>query len=337
MMTLDKSPAVVAVWRAMSLAPDPVVVDAPAKVNLTLEILDRRPDGYHNLRSILVPIALFDRLTVTPRPGSGTTCSTRSEGVDASEIGRLEPQQHLAVRAVDALRAAAGRDDGVHIDLIKRIPLGAGLGGGSADAAGVLVALDRLWGLDWPRGRLAQVGAQVGCDVPALVLGGAVAMEGVGERVTRLIPEGAAPVPGFWLVLAYPGAGVSTCAVYQALAERRSAGDWNSRLTDAPETFHSMRSFVRKGLVHGACRWLFNGLQKTVFDLHPETERFCTALRDAGALSSLLSGSGSAVFGLAESQEHAERIQARLGADVWSRVLQTLPDGVMAAHGPLVP
>ncbi len=321
----------------MSRDPSSVVVDTPAKVNLTLEILNRRADGYHSLRSILVPVGLYDRLTVTAQPGDGVTCETRAEGVEALELEQLPPERHLAVRAAKALQQAAGRRDGLRIELLKRIPIGAGLGGGSADAAGVLVALDALWGLGWPRERLARVGARVGCDVPALVHGGAVVVQGIGEQVGRILPPGAPAAPGLWLVVAYPAVCVSTRSVYEAFAAARRGEERNSCLTAGAEAFHSVRSFVREGSVHGVSRWLFNGLQRTVFELYPETERFCTALRDAGALSSLLAGSGSAVFGLAESRVHAERIRDRLGAGVWSRVLQTLPDGVMVAHGPLVP
>ena len=313
----------------MSHTPASVVVEAPAKINLTLEILDEREDRYHNLRSILAPVSLFDTVRATLAEDGQIVCETRAAGVDAAELLKLPPERHLAVRAARVLREAAGLPDaGVQFEIIKRIPIGAGMGGGSADAAGALVALNALWGLGWSTRRLAEIGAQVGCDVPGMVLGGAVSAEGIGERVERLAPEGGPSTTPFWLVAAFPGIAISTRAVFEACG---------SCLTGAPDSFHSMRLFVRNGDVRGASRWLFNGLQKTVFELYPETERFYLALRDAGALSSLLSGSGSAVFGLAEDRGHAERIRDRLGADKWSRVLQTLPDGVMAAHGPLTP
>ncbi len=314
----------------MSAGPASVSVDAPAKVNLTLEILEERPDGYHNLRSVLIPVSLCDTVRVSVGAGGGDAvcCETVGEGVDVGCLASLPPERHLAVRAARALARAAGRSGPLRIDIVKRIPIGAGLGGGSADAAGTLVALDRLWGLGWPRPCLAEVGASIGCDVPGMLLGGAVCLEDTGVRAERILPEGAPPAAPFWLVVAFPRIGVSTASVYAVCG---------SHLTGPPGTMHSMRSFVRSGDVRGASRWLFNGLQKTVFELYPETERFCLALRKAGALSSLLSGSGSAVFGLAEDRRHAERMREHLGPDVWCRVLQTLPDGVMAAHGPLVP
>ena len=305
------------------------VVHAPAKVNLTLEILDERLDGYHDIRSVMLPVSLYDTVTVSGSVGSDLIeCRTAAEGVELGCLAHLPTERHLAVRAALALREASGVVRGARISIVKRIPIGAGMGGGSADAAGSLVALNRLWGLDWPLERLAEVGARVGCDVPAMTLGGAVAVEGIGERVERIASSPESPAAPFWLVVVFPGRGVSTCEIY---------GKCGSRLTGHPETFNNVRSFVRQGNVHEASRWLFNGLQETVFRLHPEAKRCCQALRVAGLLSSLVTGSGSAVYGLAESRAHAESVRSRLGTGEWSRVLQTLPDGVMVAHGPLVP
>lgn len=309
--------------------PVSVTVDAPAKINLTLEILNRRPDGYHNLRSIMTPVSLYDTIRVTRRAeGDEIFCHTVGEGVDVNCLKNLPQERHLAVRAARTLLETSGHREGLQINLTKRIPIGAGLGGGSADAAGTLLALNRLWNLNWSRERLAEIGSVIGCDVPAMVLGGAVFAEGTGTRVQRLLGEGERVRQPFWLVLIYPGIEVSTAKVFEK---------YESCLTAPPETMHSMRSFVRSGDVRGASRWLFNGLQKTIFELYPQAERFCLALREGGVLSSLPTGSGSAVFGLTENQQQAQQIRDTLGSDVWCRVLQTLPDGVTAAHGPLVP
>ena len=152
-----------------------------------------------------------------------------------------------------------------------------------------------------------------------------------GERVRRLLtPADPAPAP-FWLVVVHPRFAVSTRAVYEAVDAE------NFRLTRQEDVWENCARSVLSGDVRAASRSLFNGLQRTVNRLHPSTERFCTALGKDGALSTLLSGSGSAVFGLAESQADAERIRRGLPPEVWSNVVQTLPDGVMAAHGPLVP
>ena len=316
-------------------------IEAPAKVNLTLEILGSRPDGYHELRSVVMPVSLFEGVSVSTRADDAVTCETRGEGVDVSELESLPPEKQLAVKAVRAMQRRLGRTgsgSGVDVRVVKRVPIGAGMGGGSADAAGVLACLRALWAPDLPESRLLAAGAAAGSDVPALLLGGAVRMEGRGERVGRLLPPGAS-APPMWLVAAVPGVPVSTPAVYAAWDSARPAGSAppSPPLTTGPDPCEYCARSVRNGDAEACARALFNGLQDIVFRLHPSTERFCLALRGGGALGTLLSGSGSAVFGLARSREGAEAIRRSLRGRIWCKVLRTLPDGVMAAHGPLVP
>ncbi len=303
-------------------------VEAPGKINLTLEILGRRPDGFHNIRSVLLPVSLTETITVTTRPDTRITCHTVGEGVRVDALNDLPPEQHLAVKAARALQRVCGIRRGCDIAITKRIPIGAGMGGGSADAAGVITALHHLWGTATPRHTLLQAAAEIGSDVPAMLHGGAVLMEGRGEILSPLLPPGAPPPAPFWLVLLFPEIPVSTRIIYKNCVPD---------LTATSEVCENAISSVRNGDVRAASFWSFNGLQNTVNQLHPETERFCLALRTGGALSAMVSGSGSAVFGLAENREHALDIQQRVGKTVWSRVVSTMPDGVMAAHGPLVP
>ena len=153
-----------------------MTVEAHAKINWTLQVLGVRPDGYHDLRSIVLPVRLHD--TVTIDEAATVTCS-----MPALEV----PQEgNLAYRAALALKDATGCMRGAHIAIEKRIPSGAGLGGGSADAAAVLNGLNVLWGLHLPERELCEIAASVGSDVPALTLGGPVLMEGRGERVSRI-------------------------------------------------------------------------------------------------------------------------------------------------------
>ena len=304
------------------------VVQAPGKINLTLEVLDRRSDGYHDLRSVLLPVSLYETVEIEERVDEAVTCHTVGEGVDVSALDALPPERHLAVRAVRAMQRLCGTTRGCDIRIVKRVPIGAGMAGGSADAAGAMTALHRLGGY---RGRweaLMEAGASVGSDVPALLHGGAVLMEGRGERVSAVLRPDARPPTPFWLVAVFPGYSVSTREVFEA---------WKPGLTPSADVCHNALSSVRNGDVRAACLAAFNGLQDTVNKLHPETERFCLALRQGGALSAILSGSGSAVFGFAESEAHAHRIRRSLPKDVWSKVVSTLPDGVMAAHGFLMP
>lgn len=151
-------------------------VNAHAKINWTLEVLGVRPDGYHDLRSIVLPVALHD--TVMLEEADDITCIT--EGLDVPQ------EKNLAYRAAVSLRNATGCRKGVRIVIEKRIPSGAGLGGGSSDAAAVLNALNSMWGLNLPCERLCEIAAETGSDIPALVMGGPVLMEGRGERVRRI-------------------------------------------------------------------------------------------------------------------------------------------------------
>lgn len=307
--------------------------EAPAKVNLTLEILGRRPDGYHELRSVVMPVSLFETVEVRARSDAEVRVETVADGVDLTALDGMPPEKHLAAKAVRAMQRALGCPGrGVDVRIVKRIPIGAGMAGGSADAAGVFACLRAMWAPDMPEADWLAAGASVGSDVPALQLGGAVLMEGRGERVSRLLGPDEHPAP-FWLVAVFPGYSVSTKEVYAAADDPSAAGG----LTADLGLWQTLARSVRHGDARAASGSLFNGLQNTVSHLHPPTSRFCSALREAGALGTLLSGSGSAVFGLAGSEEDARAIRRRLPREAWSKVLRTLPDGVMAAHGPLVP
>ena len=185
-------------------------IEAPAKVNLTLEILGSRPDGYHELRSVVMPVSLFEGVSVSTRADDAVTCETRGEGVDASELEGLPLERQLAVKAVRAMQRRLGRTgpgSGVDVRVAKRVPIGAGMGGGSADAAGVLACLRALWAPGMPEGELLAAGAECGSDVPAMLLGGAALMEGRGERVSRLLAPDEHPAP-MWLVAVRPRGGL---------------------------------------------------------------------------------------------------------------------------------
>ena len=342
-------------------------IEAPAKVNLTLEILGSRPDGYHELRSVVMPVSLFEGVSVSTRADDAVTCETRGEGVDASELEGLPLERQLAVKAVRAMQRRLGRTgpgSGVDVRVAKRVPIGAGMGGGSADAAGVLACLRALWAPEMPEEELLAAGAECGSDVPAMILGGAALMEGRGERVSRLLAPDEHPAP-IWLVAVFPGYHVSTKAVYDLYDRSKvqrfegskvqeaedsgvrsfersnfrtcEQGTDGQRLTNGGSLCENCARSVRNGDARACARSLFNGLQETVTKLHPLTERFCLALGRGGALGALLTGSGSAVYGLAGSREEAEAIRRKMDGTVRCEVLQTLPDGVMAAHGPLVP
>ena len=275
-----------------------MTIEANAKVNLSLEVYGRRPDGYHELRSVVLPIALADVIEIVPS----------ADGSVSSDTGYAE-EVDLAVRAANALRVACADAPGVRLGarmhVEKRIPVGGGLGGGSADAAAVLRALNGFWELGLSSEELAEVGAVVGSDVPALVLGqhfrSPVLMEGRGERVRLLVADecGALTLPpkNSWIVLANPGIASSTAEVYARCTPRGGA----------PGPFYVSAAFV-------------NDLQTPACELHPEIAAALAALAEAGAEGVAMSGSGSTVFGFACCADDASRIAAKMessGCRAW--------------------
>ena len=178
---------------------------APAKLNLFLHILGRRPDGYHELQTLFQFVDLCDEITL----------SVRADGQirRAVDLPGVPPEADLCVRAARALKEAAGSTLGADIHLLKRIPIGGGLGGGSSDAATCLVALNHLWGIHFPPERLAAIGLKLGADVPVFVHGRAAWAEGVGERLTPLYPPQAPDEPNYLILK--PKVFVSTAAVFQ--------------------------------------------------------------------------------------------------------------------------
>jgi 4-diphosphocytidyl-2-C-methyl-D-erythritol kinase len=178
---------------------------APAKLNLFLHILGRRPDGYHELQTCFQFVDLCDEISI----------EVRNDGLirRAVEIPGLPAEADLCIRAAQALQAASGSALGADISLAKKIPVGGGLGGGSSDAATCLLALNHLWGIHWPREKLAALGLKLGADVPVFVHGRVAWAEGVGERLTPLYPP-QAPIEANYLILK-PNVFVSTAAVFQ--------------------------------------------------------------------------------------------------------------------------
>ena len=273
-------------------------IEAFAKVNLTLDVYGTRPDGYHALRSVVMPISLSDTLEI----------ETTEDGSITSDTGYDDDLCVKAARVLKSSVSGLSSSLGAAVRVQKRIPAGGGLGGGSADAAATLVALNGLWNLGKSRAELAEIGAQVGSDVPALVLGGAVLMEGRGERVRDLRLK----TGDLNLVLANPGVHSSTKEVYAACGEREK---------DAPSPTDAMIAALRTGDLAQIAAATSNDLQAPAVRLHPEIADALASLRTAGATGVTMSGSGSSVFGFAPDAATAARISAELN----SRGLQSWP------------
>jgi len=262
-----------------------VEIEAPAKVNLFLEVLRKRPDGYHDLESVLETISLVDRVSVRLTRGRGIhlVCN-RSD---------LENDDNLAVRAARAFNAAAGLEGGVEISLGKEIPVQGGLGGGSSDAAAVLVALNELTDHALGAGPLAAVAADLGSDVPFFLYGGTARVTGRGEEVVPLDARG-----GFTYLIYYPGFGISTAQVYKNLG---------LKLTYNLRSDKVLCAKLREGDLETASKCFFNRLEETAFALDG---RLATAKaqmqRCAGDSDVVLCGSGSCLFSAFTDADRAQ-------------------------------
>ncbi len=256
---------------------------AHAKVNLDLRVLGTRPDGFHELRTVFQAIELHDTLIVVERAGSFIV-KCRMPGVPLDD-------SNLVWRAAAGLWKALGRDgpprDAV-VTIEKRIPMQAGLGGGSADAAAALLALARLWG-GAPVALLREVGTSIGADVSFFLSGGTALGLGLGEEIYPLVD-----LPPHWIVIVRPPFGVSTAEAYSWYDDDRSAGLKEPReLQMLPVPWPTRAA------------QMINDLEPPVVRRHPEITTLKAALREAGAVASAMSGSGSAVFGLFRSRAAA--------------------------------
>lgn len=267
---------------------------AYAKINLTLDVLGKREDGYHELCMVMQRISLCD--TVSVRAG----CAW--EGVQVvTNLGYLPADdRNIACKAAKAFFATTGiaSPGGIQVAIHKRIPVAAGLAGGSADGAAVLLALDELYGTQLGIPRLCEIGLKVGADVPFCICGGTMLAEGVGEILTPL-PS----MPRCFVVLCKPGYGMSTPKVFAALD-----GKSLSRRPDTP----AMVAALEAGDLGRIGKEMCNVLEEIVSAERRDIRKIRSSLLNAGALGAMMSGSGSTVFGLFSDQEAARNAYEKL-------------------------
>ncbi len=278
---------------------------SPAKVNLFLHIAGQRPDGYHDLETIMVPLDFGDTITLQLRKTSTTLeCDNPNLPVDDT---------NLALRAANALQETFQPDKGAKIILQKRIPLAAGLAGGSSNAATVLTGLNRLWQLNAPVEQLDPVAARLGSDINFFLRGGAAICRGRGEIVEPIPSKLSATV-----LLINPGFGIPTKWAYGAWAEAART------LTAKPPDITLLARALAADDLAGVSRALYNSLEAPSVKKFPVLDLLKRALRDAGAAGALMSGSGATVFGLfaakAVAEKAAEQIRARFGPSMWTQV-----------------
>jgi len=285
-------PGATAPHPAFPAGPRGLVVAAPAKLNLYLEVLGRRPDGFHDLETLMVGLNLYDTLEVRPRADAQLRLTCDRPDLPTGP-------DNLVCKAASGLRLRAGRPDlGADFHLTKRIPTQAGLAGGSSDAAAALVALNRVWNLNLSRAALALVAAGVGSDVAFFLSLPAGWCTGRGEHVAPEPPGG-----GFHVVLVLPPVGLSTPAVFRQLV--------------VPATPHSgaaVRAAFRTGDAAALGAALFNRLEEPAFALAPAVERVYRRLAALTPAGCRMSGSGSAVFAVCRSPHDAARVAAGVRA-----------------------
>lgn len=269
---------------------DEIAVKALAKVNLGLDVLRRREDGYHEVKMVMQTIHLYDQLTIRKT----------ERGIHLTSNLNFLPtdESNLAYRAAKLLSDEFHLTEGVEIHLEKRIPVAAGMAGGSTDAAGVLYGMNEMFGLGLKRSGLMERGVTLGADVPYCIMRGTALAEGIGEKLTSLPPMVKCPV-----VVAKPHVSVSTKYVYEHLQLNED--------TVHPDMDALIRAIRSKKLPEIASR-MGNILETVTVERYPEIERIKDIMRQEGALNALMSGSGPTVFGLFEEVEKAKGAAAVL-------------------------
>jgi 4-diphosphocytidyl-2-C-methyl-D-erythritol kinase len=283
-----------------------VVIQTPAKLNLSFEVLARRTDGYHEIESLMCPISLYDTLSFAPTDDSRLhfDCRWGSNVGKSTACGFAEVPQdasNLVVKAVDLLRQTTGERRGAVVQLTKRIPTAAGLGGGSSDAAAALVAANLAWNCHLTTAELMGLAAQLGSDVPFFLAGAAAICRGRGEQIEPL--DG---LSGLNFVVVRPPEGLSTATVYR-----------NCDISDCinADGLHTMTGLVedlRRGDLSRAGKMFFNRLQSAAEKLSDWIKRLSDLFAAHSCLGHAMSGSGTSYFGLVATAAQARRLAGRL-------------------------
>ena len=263
-----------------------VTVEANAKINLTLDILGKRPDGFHEVAMVMQSIGLHDTLTMEKTDGE-IALSINVPWLKADE-------KNLAWRAAELVRQEYGLTGGVRMELTKRIPIAAGLAGGSADAAAVLKGMNELYNLQMSEARLCELGAKLGSDIPFCLMGGTMLATGRGEVLTRL-----ADMPETWVVLAKPRISVSTAWAYQ---------NYDEQGAECHPDNEAIKKAIARGNRKAVAGLLCNVLESVTIKKYDVIADYKQMMLDKGAMASMMSGSGPTVFGLARNREQAEAI-----------------------------
>lgn len=266
-------------------------LQAFVKINLGLDVLGKREDGYHEVRMIMQTIRMYDQLDMRKSVEPGIHLTTNKKYIPVDE-------NNLVWRAAKLMMDTCGIIEGVSIHLHKVIPVAAGMAGGSSDAAATLVGMNRLFHCGLSKEKLMELGVQIGADVPYCVLRGTALAEGIGEKLTVL-----PPMPDCWILIGKPGISVSTKYVYTTL-------DLNT------DTVHpdidGMKKALEDGNLYGITERMGNVLQDVTIPAYPEVERIKEQMKTLGAVNAMMSGSGPTVFGIFDNEEKAQKACQKL-------------------------
>ena len=266
-------------------------LQAFAKINLGLDVLGKREDGYHEVRMIMQTIRMYDQLDMRKSVEPGIHLTTNKKYIPVDE-------NNLVWRAAKLMMDTCGIMEGVSIHLHKVIPVAAGMAGGSSDAAATLVGMNRLFHCGLSKEKLMELGVQIGADVPYCVLRGTALAEGIGEKLTVL-----PPMPDCWILIGKPGISVSTKYVYTTL-------DLNT------DTVHpdidGMKKALEDGNLYGITERMGNVLQDVTIPAYPEVERIKEQMKTLGAVNAMMSGSGPTVFGIFDNEKKAQKACQKL-------------------------
>jgi len=265
-----------------------LTLKAPAKVNYLLDVICRRSDGYHELRMVMQRVNLCDEITISLTKTPGITVSCGMNGVP-------DGPGNIAWKAANALLELSTGTQGAEISIIKKIPVAAGLGGGSSDAASVLIGMNELLELGLSDQRLMEIGVTLGADVPFFVFKKTALAEGIGEALSAM-PE----MPAAWILLVNPGVPVSTSWVYNNL-QLTNRGELNK----LPDSYRDLKD---------VCAIFANDLESVTIPAFPVIAEIKNSMLQHGALGAMMSGSGPTVFGLYQDKETAEKAQTALTA-----------------------
>ena len=283
-----------------------VSISTPAKLNLFLELHQRRNDGYHELETLMVPVDVYDSISVCPRDDGNLQLQCAwVPGLDANKCGTLPaPQDNVVHQALLLLREAAGLDIGADVQLSKRIPTQAGLGGGSSDAAGALVAANIAWGLHWPTSRLAEIAAQVGSDVPFFLFNSLALCTGRGEVVEPMRSN-----CRLSFVIVKPDFGLATSDVFR-----------RTTVPESPKDVKPLIEAIASMNVSNIAKRLFNRLQTAASKLTPWIEYVARRMDEVSVCGHQMSGSGTSYFALCRNNRHARQVASGLRATRLGRV-----------------